>query len=348
MVKITYKTGDMFQENAQAIINTVNCVGVMGKGVALEFKRRWKFNFDAYKKACDNGTMQVGKILVVKNKKQYSLLEENTNENTEQDFEYLLNFPTKNHWRSKSKIEYITDGMDDLISVIKKHNITNIVIPPLGCGNGQLDWNTVKQIIIDRLSTLDDTITAIIYEPIGYTELYMTPKRAIMLKTFSELEWQFGGMLTHLCMQKIVYFMQCLNKEHCNYNIQFAKDKYGPFSKKLQAIFETMEHQKYIINFTKGECVVSASAIAESNEYLKNNSLIKIAEDIVQKMQYLFDGYTSPFGAELLSTVHYCYIKDPNADIIQSVHAWSDRKYTLFKPAMITVAKNRLHEDKII
>lgn len=139
MIKIVHN--NLFDSEAEAIINTVNCVGVMGKGLALEFKKRYLGNYAAYKRACDAGQVKTGKMFVYK---------------TESFFgpKYIINFPTKDHWRNPSKIEYIREGLDDLIEVIKTNNIKSIAIPPLGCGLGGLDWNVVKKMIVVKMSEL--------------------------------------------------------------------------------------------------------------------------------------------------------------------------------------------------
>lgn len=142
---IKFKHGDMFQEPTQAIVNTVNCVGVMGKGVALEFKKRWPDNFEAYRKLCRDKKLVPGNMFVFD---RGGIINDGPR--------FLINFPTKNNWRSKSKISYITDGLDDLVKKINELNITSISIPPLGCGNGGLDWKEVKPIIEEKLNALSN------------------------------------------------------------------------------------------------------------------------------------------------------------------------------------------------
>ena len=345
MVNFIYKTGDMFETQAQAIINTVNCVGIMGKGVALEFKNRWKDNFKQYKKACDEEKVTTGTMFVVENEKYNELL------NEVYDYQYLINFPTKQHWRSKSKIEYITEGLDDLKKQIEQYNIKSIVIPPLGCGNGQLDWMEVKPIIKDTLSGLDDSVDIILYEP-KYnvscpehsSKLEMTKMRAILLKTLQDLTIYFGGSLTHLCMQKTVYFLEQVD---CDFGAKFAKNKWGPFSEKMETAFKVMEGNGYLNDFSDGETTVSFVAIAETEQYLKDNNLCDEVDHIVNKISLLFEGYESPFGLELLSTVHYC---DKNLDgqIVKTVHDWSKRKQEIFTEKMILAAQKRLKQDNFL
>ncbi len=146
--------GDLLRQETDAIVNTVNCMGVMGKGIALQFKRKWPENFKVYEKACRSGLVKTGKMFVhdlgaLHNGKP----------------EFIINFPTKNHWREKSKLSYIEEGLDDLIKVIRELKIKSIAIPPLGCGNGGLDWDVVKKIIEESLAPLDIDIR--LFSPSG-------------------------------------------------------------------------------------------------------------------------------------------------------------------------------------
>lgn len=149
---IHFKRGNIFNEvgKVEAIINTINTVGVMGKGIAKEFKIRYPKMFKEYKLFCDVGKIKVGRNYIY--------------EISEGDTKYIINFPTKAHWRSKSKIEYIESGLEDLKKILVENNITSIAMPALGCGNGGLDWNVIKPLIEQELEGLDQ-IEIIIYEP---------------------------------------------------------------------------------------------------------------------------------------------------------------------------------------
>lgn len=149
---IEYKHGDILREDAEALINTVNCMGIMGRGIALQFKNAFPENFKAYAKACKQNEVQPGKMFVFE-----------TGQLTNP--RYIINFPTKRHWRGKSRIEDIETGLQTLIDTIHKYNIRSIAIPPLGSGLGGLDWSIVKSRIEDTLKALID-VRIIIYEPI--------------------------------------------------------------------------------------------------------------------------------------------------------------------------------------
>src|SRR5579883_3493743 len=128
---ITLTKGDILVAGAEALVNTVNCVGVMGRGVALQFKKAYPENFRYYEQACKNGEVEPGRMLVFKT----GLLT---------GPKYIINFPTKRHWRGDSRLEYIDAGLVALVAAIKEHNIKSIAIPPLGCGLGGLNWAEVR------------------------------------------------------------------------------------------------------------------------------------------------------------------------------------------------------------
>ncbi len=148
---IFIETGDMFMQQADAIVNAVNCSGVMGAGIAEMFKDKYPNMFDEYLKACKNKTMRIGKIQV------YELTEGNDN------FNYILNFPTKDEVQFKSKLGYIIEGLKDLKRIIIELDLDSIIIPALGCGYGGLSWGDVKPLIFEYLSDLD--IEIYLYEP---------------------------------------------------------------------------------------------------------------------------------------------------------------------------------------
>jgi len=147
---IEYSTGDIFSINIEALVNPVNCVGIMGKGLALEFKKRYPQNFAWYYKICSDNRLTPGKVLTT-----YVGLD---------TVDYIINFPTKRHWRDSSTIECISTGLDALLLEIKKLHIKSIALPALGCGNGKLLWSDVKPLMEARLSSSE--FQAIVFEPI--------------------------------------------------------------------------------------------------------------------------------------------------------------------------------------
>ena len=149
---IEWKTGDMFGEDADALVNSVNCVGVMGRGVALQFKKRFPQNFKDYAKACKRKEVQPGRMFV--------------HETGQLSPRYIINFPTKRHWRSKSRMEDIEAGLDALVREIRERDIQSIAIPPLGSTLGGLRWDDVRPRIEAALSGLGD-VEIMLFEPGG-------------------------------------------------------------------------------------------------------------------------------------------------------------------------------------
>lgn len=148
---ISMYNDDITTSEVEAIVNPVNCVGVMGKGIALQIKQRYPITFEQYKKACWKRQVKTGEMFVHKTK-------------TDESPNYIINFPTKQHWKNSSKIEYIKQGLKDLVKVIKREEIRTVAIPALGCGNGGLKWSVVKPLIVKAMEGLD--VDVLLYEPL--------------------------------------------------------------------------------------------------------------------------------------------------------------------------------------
>ncbi len=344
-MSITFKTGDLFLDKSEALVNTVNCVGVMGKGVALEFKRRWPENYKVYKKACDGKKLRPGQMLIFE---LGNLLEES-------ERKFIINFPTKDHWRAKSKLEYISEGLEALVSDIKKYKIKSLALPPLGCGNGGLDWNTVRPMMLKRLSELED-VNVSIYEPIKvnddpeYVDTYlkMTTGRAVFLKAIAALETPFGGALDRLSLQKIAYFLQVMG---IPLNLDFTKNLYGPYSEALKKAVVALENDyKLITGFqAEREAHVTPAGYAAAEDFLKDD--VK-SEAIIDNLSKLVDGFETPYGLELLSTVHTVAISGDGESYIDSIVfemlAFEKNKRNVFSKDEIRLALERLQEDHLL
>jgi O-acetyl-ADP-ribose deacetylase (regulator of RNase III) len=340
---IEYKTGDMFDEPTEAIVNTVNCVGVMGKGVALEFKRRWPENFKAYKRICDAGKLSPGKMFVFENGALVG----------DRHHRYLINFPTKQHWRAHSKIEFIEKGLDDLVKQVEHLDIKSITLPPLGCGNGGLDWSDVRPLIERKLAPLSD-VRIVVFPPgsdaAAAPEQHgiptdLTVGRATMMVAFSELEKFFGGHLTRLTAQKLAYFMQVIGAD---FGLRFEKAQFGPYSESLHSAFKAMEAKQYISGYSDNDrkVVVTAATFAASNEYLKSEG-VDVAP-MVKKLSLLIDGYETPYGMELLSSIHFLSAIEgitTQPEMSNALEAWNDHKRASFSRSAVTAALERLRED---
>lgn len=343
MSGVIYKNGDMFETSAEAIVNTVNCVGVMGKGVALEFKRRWPENYKFYKKACDRGDLRPGQVLVFDRGNMFGV----------DGPRYLVNFPTKDHWRAKSKIEYIDSGLDALVSQVASLSIQSIAIPPLGCGNGGLDWAVVRPLMQRKLSALVNVRVEIFAprpeeaEP-EYVDVAakMTRGRALMLKAIASLEPRFGGSIDRLSLQKIAYFLQHFGVP---LNLEFKNSLYGPYSESLKKALVRLNQWRYISGLDDGDrnAKVTSAGYAAADEYLRKNS---VSEVVVEKLAHLFQGYDSPYGLELLSTVHFNALHGLSSEVRDGPEQVDEASYrkNVFTRAEVSAARMRLLEDGLL
>ncbi|HCG6515962.1 TPA: type II toxin-antitoxin system antitoxin DNA ADP-ribosyl glycohydrolase DarG [Vibrio alginolyticus] len=227
---IIYTKGDLFADDAEALVNTVNTVGVMGKGLAYQFKERFPDNFKVYRDACKNEELSVGKVLLVENVAKGSP-------------RYIINFPTKAHWRGKSKIEYIENGLDDLVKVVLDKGIKSVAIPALGSGLGGLPWSQVERKIHEKLSSLND-IEWRIYAPNDAPRkersLNLTTGRATLILALKKyLSSSHKKQMSELEVQCLLYILHCngvkLNK------IEFSEFRQGPYSPVLSTAIKKMD-----------------------------------------------------------------------------------------------------------
>jgi O-acetyl-ADP-ribose deacetylase (regulator of RNase III) len=322
---IELKTGDIFSEETEAIVNTVNCVGVMGRGVALQFKKIFPQNFEEYFKACEKGKVQPGEMFV----HETGILV---------NPKYIINFPTKRHWRGKSKIEDIDTGLDDLVKVLLELNIKSITLPPLGSGLGGLDWDKVKKLVLEKLGSLND-IDIIIYEPhdkpffeknVKNKEIpKMTPGRAALI----ELMYRYlGGLLdpfvTLLEIHKLMYFLQESGE---NLRLKYNPGSYGPYAENLRHVLNAIEGH-FISGYEDGgdkpekQLKLVPGAYEDASDFLSKHHDTK---QHFARVSDLVEGFESPFGLELLSTVHWIISNEsPKSfdDLLANIYNWSERK----------------------
>lgn len=335
----------MFDEPTEAIVNTVNCVGVMGKGVALEFKHRWPENFKAYKRVCADKALSPGEMFIF----------DNNDFLDSEKHRFLINFPTKQHWRSQSKIEYVKDGLVDFVNQIRRLGIKSVALPPLGCGNGGLEWSDVRPLIEEAVSVLPE-VQFVIFGPAqqaAHPEQADVPSdlttgRASMMVAFAELEKYFGGHLTRLTAQKVAYFLQVLG---INFGLKFTKNQYGPYSEALHQAFKAMEAKHYIEGYTSDDrkVVVTHGTYAAADEHLKSEG--SDISGTIRKLSLLIEGYESPYGMELLSSVHFLTVSEgitTQPDMSAALEAWNDHKRASFPEPAVTAALERLKDDGFI
>jgi len=341
---ITFVEGNILEASTEAIVNTVNTMGVMGKGIALQFKEAFPENTKAYLKAVKDKEFDLGKVLVVP-------------VNTIQGVSYIINFPTKANWRFPSKIQWIAAGLDDMRNKLIAYNIKSVAIPPLGCGNGGLDWDDVKDLILRKLSGLNIEIQ--LYQPsAAIREILkkedkpkaarLTPARAMLLYAF----YQYRALGENVCEfagEKLSYFLQRFGETQ--FKLDFEKGYYGPYSGKVKHVLYAMNgyylrgyEQKDNKPFDAIEVVVSKAP--EVKDYMSAN-LSEIQSNRLKKMMQFILGFESPYGLELLATVDFLVNQKKSYDksiITDELKQWSERKNTLFPAKHIELAINHLQK----
>ncbi len=319
---IEYKNGDILREDVEAIVNTVNCVGIMGRGLALQFKNKFPQNFKEYQLACTNKEVQLGKMFVHQTGQLINP-------------KYIINFPTKGHWKQNSKIEDISNGLDDLITIIEKYSIKSIAIPPLGSGLGGLDWKQVKKLIEEKLKNINCTI--ILFEPLeqkiekSITKEIpkMTAGRAALIGLMDRyLKGFMDPFISLIEVHKLMYFMQESGEE---LRLKYKKAQFGPYADNLRHVLNTIEGH-FISGYEDGgdaptkQLKLIPKAVEDAKNYLTNK---KNTNENFVKVAKLVDGFETPFGLELLSTVHWI-VKNENAsnleEVISKIYNWNERK----------------------
>lgn len=335
---IQYVEGNILESDAMALVNTVNLVGVMGKGIALQFKKQFPINFKLYKKACEENTIGIGKLLVTK-------------EQTVFGEKIIINFPTKKDWRKSSEYSYIEDGLDDLIRIIGEYHLKSVAIPPLGAGNGGLHWEIVKKIIEGKLSSLP--IDIIVYEPnavivdrMKSERVKLTPARALLLYVLFDLV-KHGEYISEFSTEKICYFLQRFGANEL-FKLKFEAKYYGPYSGKVRFVLNAL-NGSYILGYSDMDkkpfesLSLIADSFGEIEDIVNKNDFLR---DVAAKTKCFLDGFYSDFGLELLSSIDYVMCQYGNIsvdEIYQRLSQWNHRKGKIFNDhKYIEIAKNHL------
>ena len=322
---IEFKTGDILEEEVEALVNTVNCVGVMGRGIALQFKRVFPRNFKEYAARCKRNEVQPGRMLVFETGEMLTP-------------RYIINFPTKRHWRGKSRIEDIESGLRSLAEEIRSRRIRSIAIPPLGSGLGGLSWSDVRDRLEEALSDLED-VKIVVFEPGGGPAderanrsrdvPAMTAGRAALVGLLDRyLHGLLDPSVTLLEAHKLMYFMQEAGEP---LQLRFTKGHYGPYAENLRHVLTAIEGH-LVSGYADGgdapgkELRLVPGALDDARAFLRDQQHTQVR---FERVSELVEGFESPFGLELLSTVHWLSraegIHDLN-DIIDETYAWNSRK----------------------
>ena len=339
MIEIT--EGNLLETDAEALVNTVNCVGYMGKGIALQFKQAFPENFKAYEKACRAGEVKPGRMFVWET-------------NLLRDPKYIINFPTKIHWKAKSKVEHIRQGLGALIREVKRLGIHSIAVPPLGCGLGGLDWSEVRPMIEEAFGAVPE-VQVFLYSPTGAPEAKkmpvrterpnMTPARALFIKLMEQY-LVLAYNITLLEIQKLAYFLQESGER---LRLRYEKGHFGPYARNLNFVLERIEG-----HFIRGygatqnpdqEIELLNGAVGEADSFLVGHEASSQRLELVAEV---IEGFETPYGMELLSSVHWvAKHEEPRAEsaesAIEAVHGWNERKRDMFRADHIRVAWQQLH-----
>lgn len=340
---IEFSHGNLLQADVEALINTVNTAGVMGKGIALQFKQAFPANFVAYEKAAKRGEIMPGKMFV---------FETGAFSNPR----YIINFPTKRHWRGKARLDDIETGLQDLIQVLRDKKIHSVAVPPLGCGFGGLDWEEVRPLITSALESLPE-VHALVYPPegtpsaekmkIGTSRPRLTIGRAALIELITKYALP-GYQLTQLEIQKLAYFLQASGEQ---LKLNYVKQQYGPYAENLHFVLQVLSGH-YLTGYGdrsggRANLHLLQGANEEAEAFLNQYPETK---ERLERVAQLIQGFETPYGMELLATVHWLAGEDPNVKedpqaAVKGFEAWNQRKRNYFKPEHIFTAWERLHNS---
>jgi O-acetyl-ADP-ribose deacetylase (regulator of RNase III) len=339
---IEYKTGDILADDAEALVNTVNCVGIMGRGVALQVKHAYPDNFKAYEVACKRGDVEPGRMFTFETGRL-------TNPRL------IINFPTKRHWRAGSRMEDIDAGLKALVEEIRARHVHSIAIPPLGSGLGGLRWADVRPRIERALGSIEG-LRLVIYEPLvtsGAGEMVASPAVPRMTTGRAALvvliDRYLGGLMdpfvSLLEIHKLMYFMQEAGEP---LKLHFAKAPYGPYAENLRHVLRAVEGH-LLSGYADGgdapdkQISLVPGAVRDAEACLEGHS---VTRDRFDRVAELVEGFETPFGLELLSTVHWVVTREGAASpehVVNRTYAWGDRKRR-FSPQQIRLALDVLEQ----
>ncbi len=356
---IEFTQGNLLEASTEALINTVNEVGVMGKGIALMFREAFPENARAYEAACKRGDVKIGKMFVSKER-------DLTGER------WIINFPTKKHWRNPSKLEWIREGLKDLARVIREKGIRSVAVPPLGCGNGGLEWRQVRLEIEAALGELDD-VAFVVYEP---TTTYqnapkregvqaLSPARALiaeLVRRYSVL----GLDCSNLEIQKLAWF---LNREIVKrrlrniLELRYSANKYGPYADNLRHLLNGLDGsylhcEKRLSDASPFDMIwFEDSKRGDVEAYLRQEECRPYLAAL-EATAKVIDGFESPLGMELLATVDWIvsemHCEPKLAAVKLGLRQWpggqgaARRKVKLFEDRLLALALEHLVKTGLV
>jgi O-acetyl-ADP-ribose deacetylase (regulator of RNase III) len=334
MIELT--RGDIVKADAEALVNSVNCVGVMGRGIALQFKKAFPENYKAYRAACELHQVQPGRMLI---HDRSSL----TNPR------YIINFPTKTHWKARSRLVDIEAGLSALVEEVRRLGIRSIALPPLGCGLGGLNWEDVRPRIERAFRDLSEA-RVLVFEPAGAPapdqmakesrKPRMTVGKAALLGLVQRyLAPAMDPSVTLMEIHKLMYFMQAAGEP---LRLHFQNAPYGPYARNLRHVLSQIEGH-FISGYGDAEdrpdkqIELIAEAAEAAERFLAAHPDTR---ERFQRVASLIEGFETPFGMELIATVHWVASQEGACDVEaarRAVYDWNERK-RMFKPEHIRIA----------
>jgi O-acetyl-ADP-ribose deacetylase (regulator of RNase III) len=349
---LTYAKGNLLDAPADALVNTVNEVGVMGKGIALMFKEGYPQASAEYEREARAGRVKVGKVLAVPNRRLVGP-------------RWIIHFPTKRHWRNPSKLEWVRDGLRDLVQVVRENHIESIALPPLGCGNGGLDWGLVRREIEAAAAELPG-VSVVVFAPTdeyqntakreGVEEL--TPARALIAELVRRYA-VLGLECTNLEVQKLVWFLdRAIRGLGLNnpLKLEFVANKYGPYADRLRHLLNGLDGsylhcEKRLSDAGPLDLIWFEDAKRERLEEFLATPAAAPFLPALEKTSAVIDGFESPLGMELLATVDWLLlngVESRPASVRDGLSRWpggataGQRKRRLFDDRLLGLALGRL------
>jgi O-acetyl-ADP-ribose deacetylase (regulator of RNase III) len=345
MIELT--RGNLLEAPVEALVNTVNTVGVMGKGIALQFKQAFPSMFRAYEKACKAGEVKLGQMDV------FDL------GGLAGGPRWIINFPTKGHWKAASRISDVEAGLQDLLETIRRLNIRSIAIPPLGCGNGGLDWNEVRPRIEAAFAQLPE-VEVKVFAPGESPKASAMPNRterpritlgqaALISLMDRYLKGLLDPFISLLEVHKLMYFLQEAGQP---LRLRYEANRFGPYAKNLRQVLIRLESH-YTLGYGDGgdapakPLEILPGAVEEAEAFLKDDATLLERMGRVEK---LIDGFEDSYGLELLSSVHWIMRDTPGARVsveaaVEAVHQWNPRKRRVMRREHLEKAWQRLKDQ---
>jgi O-acetyl-ADP-ribose deacetylase (regulator of RNase III) len=342
MIELT--TGDILQADAEALVNTVNCDGFMGRGIAAQFKRAFPANFQAYEQASKRGDVQPGRMLISRTQ-------------AERNPRWIVNFPTKRHWRNRSRLEDIEAGLAALVADVDHLGIRSIAIPPPGCGLGGLDWADVRP-CIERAFAARPEVRVLLFEPAGAPAAEhmakstkrpaMTSGRAVLVGLLDRyLRGLMDPFVSLLEIHKLMYLSQEAGEP---LRLRYVKGPYGPYAENLRHVLREIEGH-FISGYADGgddpakQLQLLPGALDEASRIIATQPNTSAR---FERVVELVDGFETPFGMELLATVHWVARYEGARSVdeaVAAVHRWNERKLQ-FSKEQVAIAWGALRDKR--